>query len=466
MFNNSYDAFKEFTKLNGIQFIDLKYTDLPGYLYHLTLPIEDVDERLFDEGVGFDSSSVIGLKSVEKGDMILVPDLASAFFDPFYTLPTLSFFCYIKEADTKAVASRCPRGIALRVEKHIAKSGLGTALLLPELEFNLFDEASFAVEPNRAHFYFQTDEVQGSGFSGAHTSDYHKAPPLDIHYNLRSQIVANLQEVGIPVRYHHHEVGKFAQEEIELELCPLLKAADAIVLAKYIIRMTASQAGVSASFLPKAIYGDAGNGLHLHQLLTKDGESVFYGDGYAKLSATALNYIGGLLNNSPALVAFTNPSTNSFKRLIPNFEAPTCLFFGLANRAAAVRIPKYCDNKVEKRIEFRSPDATMNPHIAISAMLLAGLKGIEDKVDPSAKFMGPFDEDVFKWDDKRKAKLKSLPKSLESALVELEKEHGFLTKDGIFTESLIHEWIEIKREEIKGVSRYPNPYEIDIYYEL
>lgn len=467
---------QQYVRDQAIEMVDLKFCDLDGRWHHVAMPAARLDARLCEHGVGFDGSSV-GFAALESGDMAVVPDLRTAFRDPFCEIPTLSFLCDIVEADTHRPSPLDPRGIARRTEAYLRESGVATeSLWLPELEFYLFDRvlygsgvnhSGYRVDACEAYWNSEGGEFQNYGFQIPPHGGYHAIPPSDSTHNLRSEMVRLLESLGVPVKYHHHEVGGPGQCEIEMPLAPLTRTADNVMLAKYVIRMVAYRQGKTATFLPKPLYNEAGSGLHFHQTLRRDGQPVFYDPaGYAGLSRTALHYIAGLLVHGPALLALTNPSTNSYRRLVPGFEAPTNLFFSLGNRSAAIRVPKYATTPESKRFEFRTPDATCNPYLALSAQLLAGLDGIRRQIDPGQEGFGPFDENIFSWPEERRRQIRALPTSLPEALQSLESDHGFLMQGDIFPERLIRRWIDLRRKDCQSVAVRPHPYEMDLYFDL
>lgn len=471
--------FKEFSEAiayiekHEIQMIDLKFSDLWGRWHHVSVPAPSFDQKIMSEGVGFDGSS-IGFKSIQSGDMILVPDLPTGFMDPFWEFPTLSFICKTLEADTKMLFLGDPREVLRHTARFLRASGIADDCLWgPEFEFYVFDHLSFKNEINQASYRVNSFEANwnGNDEGRGHTiplhGGYHAIPPNDQLYNLRTEMTRSLQEAGIPVKYHHHEVGGPGQCEIETPLLPMDQAADAVMMIKYIAKMTGKNHGQIVTFLPKPLFGEAGNGMHFHQQLTLDGENVFYDpNGSHLLSKTALHYIGGLLTHAPAVLAFTNASTNSYRRLVPGYEAPVNAFFSSGNRSAAIRIPKYATQPDQVRFEFRPPDATCNPYLAMAAMLLAGLDGIKNEIDPTEAGFGPIDDDVFSWDVERRKSIKSLPTTLSEALEALEKDHKFLQVDGIFPDMLISQWLKVKYQEDRDVRSRPHPYEIQLYFDL
>ena len=464
---------KDFINQKAIQMIDLKFCDLWGRWHHVTIPATSLDERLLEEGVGFDGSSV-GFKSVHAGDMVLIPDLATGFVDPFWEVPTLSFICNTYEAAQKSLFAGDPREVLRQAEKFLKRSGVADSSLWgPEFEFYVFDHLTFTNEINVACFRVDSSEANWNGGQEeyGHTiplhGGYHAIPPNDQLFNLRSEMSCHLIEAGIPVKYHHHEVGGPGQCEIETDLMPLREAADATMLIKYFTKMTGRAHQQIVTFLPKPLFGEAGNGMHFHQQLLLNKQNAFYDpQGPNLLSQTALYYIGGLLTHAPAVLAFTNPSTNSYRRLVPGFEAPVKTFFSSGNRSAAIRIPKYATQPDKVRFEFRPPDATCNPYLAMSAMLMAGLDGIKKKIDPTAAGFGPIDEDIFTWPPEKKKTIKSLPTSLSEALAALKQDADFLKEDGVFPETLIAQWLIKKSEEEQSVRSRPHPYEIELYFDL
>jgi glutamine synthetase len=462
-----------FVQENQIQMVDLKFSDLWGRWHHVTIPRSEFNTELMSAGVGFDGSSV-GLKSVKSGDMILVPDLSTGFVDPFWEVPTLSFICNTLEADTKTLFGRDPRQIARRAEAYMLESGIADQSRWgPEFEFYIFDRIHFENGINMASYRVDSAEANWNSAEGGHGhyiplhGGYHAIPPKDQLYGLRTRMVTLLEAAGVPVKYHHHEVGGPGQSEIETPLMALLEAADASMLIKYITKMAAHQAGQTVTFLPKPLYGEAGNGMHFHQQLFKDGQNVFYDEQHPLLlSQNALYYIGGLLTHAPALLGFTNPSTNSYRRLVPGFEAPVNCFFSSGNRSAAIRVPKYATQPDKVRFEFRPPDATCNPYLAMSAMLMAGLDGIQRQIDPTEAGFGPFQEDIFSWSPERRSQIKNLPTSLGEAVQALEQDHAFLLAGDVFDEEMITDWIRTKLHEDREVRTRPHPYEVELYFDL
>lgn len=470
----TFDEAKRFVVDNGVRMIDLKYTDLWGRWHHVTLPASQFTPALLDEGVGFDASSV-GLKPLKAGDMVVVPDLSTGFLDPFWEAPTLSFLCSAREADTRQEFARDPRNIARRAEAYLRELGLADESRWgPEFEFYIFCSVAFENEIHRVGYRLESAEGMWNSAEGGlghyipMHGGYHAHPPRDSLYNLRSEICLHLEAMGVPVKYHHHEVGGPGQVEIETPMMGLLESADATMKVKYVAKMTAAAHGQTVTFMPKPLFGEAGNGMHFHQMLVRDGLSLFYdATGYAALSRTALSYIGGLLSHGPALLAFTNPSTNSFRRLVPGYEAPVNLFFSAGNRSAAVRIPQYAGNPTDQRIEFRPPDATGNVYLSIAAQLMAGLDGIVKQIDPTAAGFGPFDTNIFTWSAEERKKIKGLPASLREALAALADDHDFLLAGGVMDEGVIRDWIDHKmNQEYLQVRDRPHPYEMALYFDV
>jgi glutamine synthetase len=458
---------------NNIQMVDLKFCDLWGRWHHLTMPASQFTPTVMEEGIGFDGSAV-GLKSVKAGDMVLVPVLNTGMRDPFWELPTLSFICSTLEADTHAIFTSDPRNIAIRSEQYLQQTGIADESLWgPEFEFYVFDDVAYDSGVNRGSYRLDSAEADWNSSSGGHGhyiplhGGYHAIPPKDQLFNLRSEMSLHLEAMGVPIKYHHHEVGGPGQSEIETPMMGLVAAGDATMLVKYVTKMTANRYGKTVTFMPKPLYGEAGSGMHFHQQLFKGKDNVFYDrEGYGCLSQEALYYIGGLLTHGAALLALTNPSTNSYRRLVPGFEAPINAFFSLGNRSAAVRIPKYANQPGTTRFEFRPPDATCNVYLALAAQLLAGLDGILRQIDPTEAGFGPFDANIFAWSDEQRSTIKALPSSLDEALLALETDHEFLLQGNIFSEELIDQWIRFKREnESYPVRNRPHPYEMYLYFD-
>jgi glutamine synthetase len=461
-----------FIRDRGVSMVDLKYCDLWGRWHHVTLPAPRLTADLMERGVGFDGSSV-GFKVVSSGDMVLVPDLATGFMDPFGDVPTVSFICSTLEADTRSPFPYDPRNITRRAEAELRAIGIADRSLWgPEYEFYLFDAVSYENGINAAGYRIESSEGDwrsrspGSGYTVPLHGGYHAIPPHDHLVAARTRIVLHLQAMGVEVKYHHHEVGGPGQCEIETPLLPPLAAADTTMMVKYVTRMTAAAMGLTATFMPKPLHGEAGSGMHFHQQLWLGERNACYdAAGYGCSSETARQYIAGLLSHGGAVMAFTNPSTNSYRRLVPGFEAPVSAVFSRGNRSAAVRIPTYANRPETARFEFRPPDATANPYLAIAAQLMAGIDGMRRRLDPSSLGFGPVDDDVFTWPAERRARIRALPTSLRAALDALERDHEFLLAGDVFSAELVERWLQKKREEAREVACRPHPYEMELYYD-
>ena len=469
------DAIKE----QHLEMLDLRFVDLFGAWHHVTIPAGRMNEDLMRKGVPFDGSSIPGFARVEGGDMVLIPDLTTALPDPFWDLPTLGIICSIAEADTYLPFANDPRTVAHRAEALLRSEGIADRSLWgPEFEFYIFDKIIYRDDINISYYRidseeadWNTDAEEGHNLGGKipRHGGYHAMPPLDKLYNLRAEMSRQVEEAGIPVKYHHHEVGGPGQSEIEIELLSMERAADASMLIKYITRMVARDAGKTVTYMPKPLYNEAGSGMHFHQLLVDDqGKSLFYdGEAYAGLSKLARQYIGGVLRHGRALLALTNPSTNSYKRLVPGFEAPVTLCYGLANRSAAIRIPKYVDSVTEKRMEFRPPDGTCNVYLALAAQLMAGIDGILNDIDAEEQGYGPIKGNIFDLPAGERDKLGIMPTNLKEALEALEQDHEFLLRGGVFTERMIQTWIETKlSRDYEAVRNRPHPYEMSLYFDM
>jgi glutamine synthetase len=467
------DKLTKLVKDRKVEYIDLKFSDLLGAWHHLTLPISALQDSLLKSGVGVDGSSLPGFSSIERGDMITIPDIETAFIDPFFDRPTVSFFCDIMEVGDKITPySRNPRRVAADAEKYLNMILKGVkAVIGPEFEFYVFDNVSFFQGPDTAFYYLDAVEAEWNsgkdeenlGYKIPYKKGYHVAPPMDRTYNLRSELTSMLAEVGIGLKYHHHEVGGGGQHEIEVTFAPLSKMADQTMLIKYIVKNQCFRVGKSATFMPKPLFNEPGSGLHVHQFLADSKGSIFYDKkGLVNFSKIGLYYIGGLLKHADSVLAFTNPSTNSFKRLVPGFEAPVAVTFGVGNRTACIRIPGYQRNPKTMRFEFRPPDGTMNPYLAFSAMLMAGIDGIKNKIDPGQ----PLDKNLDKLTEKELSRIHQLPTSLNKSLNALEKDYDYLLKGGVFTEDLLENWVKIKRKEVDEIRVRPTPYEFQMYYDL
>ncbi|MEH1780663.1 MAG: type I glutamate--ammonia ligase [Nostoc sp.] len=458
-----------------IQLIDLKFIDTVGTWQHLTLYQNQIDETAFTDGVPFDGSSIRGWKAINESDMTMVLDPNTAWIDPFMEVPTLSIICSIKEPRTGEWYNRCPRVIAQKAVDYLISTGIGdTVFFGPEAEFFIFDNARFAQTANEGYYFLDsaegawnsgkagTDEKPNLGYKPRFKEGYFPVSPTDSFQDIRTEMLLTMAQLGVPIEKHHHEVATGGQCELGFKFGKLIEAADWLMIYKYVIKNVAKKHGKTVTFMPKPIFGDNGSGMHCHQSIWKDGQPLFAGDKYAGLSETALYYIGGLLKHAPALLAITNPSTNSYKRLVPGYEAPVNLAYSQGNRSASIRIPLSGTNPKAKRLEFRCPDATSNPYLAFAAMLSAGIDGIKNKIHPGE----PLDKNIYELSPEELAKVPSTPGSLELALQALEKDHAFLTESGVFTEDFIGNWIDYKLgNEVKQLQLRPHPYEFYLYYD-
>ena len=454
-----------------VKFVDIRFTDLPGSWHHLTFPISQINESTFEEGLGFDASSLRGWASINESDMLMIPDPTRFWVDPFFEEPTLCLFANIVDPLTKEGYGLDPRSVARRAEAYLNFTGIAEGCFFgPEAEFFIFDKASYHNRPESSGYDLDSGEghwnsgraEENLGYRIRQKEGYVPLPPADSLHDLRSDISQNLQDVGIEPECHHHEVASGGQCEIDFRFGTLLGTADNVMLFKYIVRNTAYYYGKAATFMPKPIFGDNGSGMHCHQSLWKGGEPLFAGDKYAGLSEMALHYIGGILRHAPALAAFAAPTTNSYKRLVPGYEAPTRLAYSRRNRSAACRIPMYSQSPKAKRVEVRFPDASCNPYLAFAAMLMAGLDGVQNRIDPGE----PLDKDIYDMSPEELAHVKELPGSLERALDALEADHEFLLKGDVFTPTLIERWIAYKREkEVEPIRMRPHPLEFAMYFD-
>ncbi len=460
-------------KDHGVKMVDFKFMDFPGQWQHVSVPVGRLEESSFEDGFGFDGSSMRGWKPINESDMLIIPDPSTAFIDQFIEAPTLSLICDVFDPLTKERYERCPRSIAQKAEAYLASTGIAdTAFMGAEAEFFIFDDIRFDTNEHSSFYYVDSiegrwnsgrDEMPNLGYKPRYKEGYYPVPPTDHLQDLRNEMVLNMIAAGLDVETQHHEVASGGQAEIDLKFAPLLKHADHMLLYKYIIKNTALKRGKTVTFMPKPIFADNGSGMHVHQSLWKNGKPLFYGNGYANLSDTALHYIGGLLKHAPALCAITNPTTNSYKRLVPGFEAPVNLAYSQRNRSASVRIPMYSNSPKAKRIEFRCPDPACNPYLAFSALLMAGLDGIVNKIDPG----DPLDKDIYDLEPEELKNVPSTPGSLNEALQALERDHDFLLRGDVFTEDVIEAWIRYKMEkEVKPMALRPHPYEFSLYYDV
>ncbi len=457
---NQINRVNKFIKDNQIEIIDLKCVDLIGRIHHISLPLSEVTlEEIVHDGVGFDGSSY-KFSKVENSDMILIPDLSTAIIDPFREMKTLTFFSNIHLTDEKRSRfTQDGRYVAQKAEAALKNLKIADSSWWgPEFEFYIFSKVEYDTRTASSFYHVEHAEE-------FYTNAYHAANPFDIYDDFRDEACDCLKKFGIKVKYHHHEVGERGQQEIETYFMNLLEGADKTILTKYTLFNLSRMKNLFITFMPKPMFQQSGNGLHVHQFLTNLGKNIFYEKGkYGSLSKIALNYIGGLLKHANALCAFTNPSTNSYKRLVPGFEAPVAITYGQANRSSAIRIPKYINNPEFTRIEYRPPDATANPYLCLSAMLMAGIDGIINEIDPVKEGFGPFDTNIFELEkDKR---IHFLPRNLDEALDALREDNEFLKRENVFTDDLINQWIKLKEEEIRAIATMPHPFEYKMYFSL
>jgi glutamine synthetase len=457
----------------GIKVVDLRFVDLPGTWQHFSVPLSGLDEDAFTEGIGFDGSSIRGFQAINESDMLLIPDPDSATVDPVLQVPTMYLVCNVVDPITRQSYTRDPRHIAQKAEAHLVRSGIADVSYWgPEAEFYIFNSIRFDQNAQSGYYFIDSDE--GIWNSGANTSPnlgnrprfkegYFPVPPTDKLQDLRSEIMLKLIEAGVDVEVHHHEVGTAGQAEIDMRFTTLTKMADAMMTYKYVIKNVCHQHGYVATFMPKPLFQDNGSGMHTHQSLWKDGGNLFFDEsGYALLSEEARWYIGGLLEHAAALLALCAPTTNSYRRLVPGYEAPINLVYSQRNRSACVRIPVYSTSPKSKRIEFRSPDATCNPYLAFAAMLMAGLDGIRNKIEPPP----PLDKDLYELEGEEKARIASVPGSLSEVLRALEADHAFLLEGDVFTQDVIDTWIDYKQtREVEPVALRPHPWEFHLYHD-
>ncbi len=462
----------EFAKKNDVKMVDFKFCDLPGTWQHFSTPVSELNEDVFEEGLGFDGSSIRGWKAINESDMLVIPDPASAQMDPFCEEPTLSLICDIRDPLTREAYDRDPRGIAKKAIQFLQSTGIGdTAYFGPEPEFFIFDSVRFDQQANAG--FYEVDSIEGwwntgddgmqnLGHKPRYKEGYFPVPPQDSLQDVRTEMVLAMESVGIRVEKQHHEVATAGQAEIDMYRLPLVEMGDALMWYKYCVKNVARRNGKTATFMPKPIFGDNGSGMHTHQSIWKGEKPLFAGDKYGGMSELAMHYIGGILKHARAIAAFTNPTTNSYKRLVPGFEAPVNLAYSRRNRSAAVRIPTYSDSPKAKRIEVRFPDPSCNGYLAFAAMLMAGLDGIENKIDPGSAL----DKDIYALTRAELAEVPGMPASLEEALDCLQKDHEFLLKGDVFTQGVIDTWIGYKSErEVDQMRLRPHPWEFALYYD-
>jgi glutamine synthetase len=456
-----------------VQMVDFRFTDLPGVWQHFSIPVKELNEGTFEDGVGFDGSSIRGFKEIHESDMLLMLDPDSAFIDPIYEVPTLAIICDVYDPITREPYARDPRFIAQRAEAYLKQTGIGEISYWgPEAEFFLFNDVRYGSDANSGFYFIDSQEAWwNSGkdlkpnFGGqiAPKRGYFPVPPADTQQDVRSRIVLALESVGVDVEVHHHEVATAGQAEIDMRFGPLTRMADNIMIYKYIVKNVARKNGLTATFMPKPLFGDNGSGMHVHQSIWKGTKNLFYDEaGYAQLSDTAKFYIGGLLKHAPALLALAAPTTNSYRRLVPGFEAPVNLAYSQRNRSAVCRIPVYSKSPKAKRIEFRAPDPAANPYLCFAALLMAGLDGVQNRIDPG----DPMDKDLYGLPPEEAKKIKQVPGSLPEVLAALEADHEFLLKGDVFTTDMLETYIAYKREtEVDPMRMRPHPYEFTLYYD-
>ncbi len=464
----------DLAKKNKVEIVDLKFTDLPGLWQHFSISTSEFNEELFESGIGFDGSSIRGFQSIDESDMLLFPDPASAFLDPFAQLPTLSLICNVKDPITGQNYSRDPRFVAQKAEKYLKSTGIADISYWgPELEFYILDNVRFDQSYNYAYYYIDSEEGfwnsgnaerPNLGYKPRYKEGYFPVPPMDHLQDIRSEMLRTMEKVGVRMEIHHHEVGTAGQAEMDMHFTTLTRMADQVLMYKYVTKNVARKHGKTVTMMPKPLFMDNGSGMHVHQSLWKNGKNVFYDKkGYALISDLARHYIGGILKHADALCALVAPTTNSYRRLVPGYEAPINLVYSQRNRSACVRIPMYSKSEKAKRLEFRTPDPSCNPYYAFAAMLMAGLDGIEKKIEPPP----PLDKDLYDLEPEEAAEIKSVAGSLEQVLDALEQDHDFLLKGGVFTKDVVDTWIEYKRKkELDPVRLRPHPYEFALYFDI
>ena len=462
----------ELAKKSGAKMVDIKFVDTFGTWQHFSMPIGELTEESFAEGLGFDGSSIRGWKSIEASDMLALPDPVTAFIDPFCAVPTLSLTCTIAETGTLEAYTRDPRGMAQRAEKYLLSTGLADqAFFGPEAEFFIFDSVQYDSKSNGTFYHIESDEavwntgrdeMPNLGNKIRHKEGYFPVAPADTQQDIRTEMVLTMEQLGVKIERQHHEVATAGQAEIDYRFTTLVNAADAMMVYKYVVKNVAKKHGKTACFMPKPLFGDNGSGMHTHQSLWKKGKPLFAGNEYGGLSKMALYYVGGLLKHAKALCAICNPTTNSYKRLVPGYEAPVNLAYSARNRSAAVRIPTYSDSPKAKRIEYRPPDPAANPYVAFAALLMAGLDGVLNKIEPGE----PLDKNIYELPPEELKKVPNVAGSLSEALDCLEKDNAFLLKGDVFTADFLDMWISTKRKEHDAIRLRPHPYEFFLYYDV
>jgi len=463
----------DFAEKNAVTVLDLTFADVPGTLQHTSFPLHECTEKNMERGFGFDGSSIRGFQEIQESDMLLMPDIATTFLDTFSAEPTLSMICDVVDPTTGELYGNSPRTIAKRATQALKKSGIAdTAYFGPEAEFFIFDSVRYDQKPGSGYYKIDSEEAVwnsgtkeeggNQGYKIRHKEGYFPGPPMDKHQSVRSEMVRELERAGIAIECSHHEVATAGQAEIDMLFTDLLSMGDSLMRYKYIVRNVANRFGKSVTFMPKPIYNDNGSGMHVHQSLWKNEETLFAGEGYAGLSDIALHYIGGIIAHAPALCALCNPTTNSYKRLVPGFEAPVNFIYSARNRTAAIRIPMYHSDPKSKRIEARFPDPVCNPYLAFSALMLAGLDGIRKEMDPGKAT----DKNLYSLPEAELSAIPRAPHSLGDALRALEEDSNFLTEDGVFSSTFLQDYIGMKRAEIAEGSTYPTPWEFYRYYDM
>jgi glutamine synthetase len=464
----------DLAKQHNLKIVDLRFTDLPGTWQHFSMPIRQLTEEIFDEGIGFDGSSIRGFQEIQESDMILIPDPTTAFVDPIFEIPTLVIICDVYDPITRQPYTRDPRYVARKAEEYLKRTGIGDISYFgPEAEFFLFNDVRYGGGTNSAFYY--VDSIEGWWQSGEDLQPnlggqipakrgYFPVPPTDMLQDVRSKIVLALESAGVEVEVHHHEVGTAGQAEIDMRFAPLTRMADYVMIYKYMVKNVARQNGLTATFMPKPLFEDNGSGMHTHQSVWKNGENVMFDEaGYAQISDMAKYYIGGLLKHASALLALAAPTTNSYKRLVPGYEAPINLVYSQRNRSAICRIPVYSKSPKSKRVEFRAPDPSCNPYLCFAAMLMAGLDGVQSQTDPGE----PIDKDLYDLPPEEAALVTKTPGTLSDVLDALEADHEFLLRGDVFTEDVLEAYISYKREqEVDPVRLRPHPHEFTLYFDI
>jgi glutamine synthetase len=461
----------EMARKQGAKMVDIKFVDTFGTWQHFSCPIGELSEESFSEGLGFDGSSIRGWKSIEASDMLAMPDPATAFIDPFCSVPTLSLTCTIAETGTREAYNRDPRGISQKGERYLESTGIADAAVFgPEAEFFIFDSVEFDAKPNGTYYAVESEEAiwntgrcegPNLGYKIRHKEGYFPVAPNDTQQDIRTEMCLLMEQLGVKIERQHHEVATGGQAEIDFRFDTLVKTGDNMMVYKYVVKNVAKKHGKTATFMPKPLFGDNGSGMHTHQSLWKKGKPLFAGKEYAGLSQLALYYIGGILKHAKALCALCSPTTNSYKRLVPGYEAPVNLAYSMRNRSAAVRIPTYSENPKAKRIEYRPPDPSANPYLCYTALLMAGLDGALNKIDPGE----PMDKNMYELPPEELKKVPQVPGSLSEALDHLEHDHDFLLKGDVFTRDFLEMWVGAKRKEADALRLRPHPYEFYLYYD-